>query len=94
MTELELYKYLFDENDGLKPEMRWHDDELLIFLYYFQVEDFIKEVVQPSGALEDEGLIGHLKDKYMVMDLVPVCEAYEIDPQSILPGDKTNDLSA
>lgn len=83
MTELQLYKYLFDEDNGICPEMRWHDDQLLIFLYYFQIGDFIKEVAEPSGALEDGGIDAHLKDRYMVFDIVPILEAYEIDPNNI-----------
>ena len=91
MTELELYKYLFDSEDGLNPEMRWHGDQLLVFLYYFQVEEFIKKVVEPSGTLEDDGMTAHLKSSYMVMDLAPVCEAYDIDATNILPkGEERN----
>jgi hypothetical protein len=83
MTELELYKHLFDPEDGLNPEMRWHDDELLIFLYYFQIEDFIKEM-DVSGVFDDGGISATLKDKYLVFDLVPFCEYHDIDPEAIL----------
>lgn len=84
MTELDLYKYLFVGDDALNPEMHWHGDELLIFLYYFQVADFIKDVVSKSGALEDDGMTAVLKDTYMVLDLVPICESLDIDPANIL----------
>ena len=88
MTELEMYKYLFDAETGLNPEMRWHDDELLIFLYYFEIEDFMKEVGEPSGAFEDGGLTGYLQPRHICVDLVPILEAYDINPESILKKEK------
>lgn len=79
MSELELYKYI----EELEPEIRWHNDKLLIFLYYFQIEDFM-EVAGEPGMFDDSGVEAHLKSDYMVIDLVPFCEYYGIDPENIL----------
>jgi hypothetical protein len=83
MSENELREYLFDEEIGIDPEMRWHNGELLIFLYYFQIEDFIKALNVP-GLFDDGGVNAVLKDRYMVFDLVPFCESLDIDPERIL----------
>lgn len=79
MSELEFYKYIKE----LEPEMRWHNEELLIFLYYFQVEDFMK-ALGDGGMFDDGGFEAHLKSDYMVVDLLPFCEYYGIKPENIL----------
>jgi hypothetical protein len=81
MTELEMYRYIHED---LEPEMRWNGEELIVFLYHFQLEDFMKQM-NCCGMFDDEPMTVWLRSTYLVVDLVPFCEHHDIEPESILP---------
>lgn len=88
-TELDLYKYLFDEDKSL-PELRWHDDELLVFIHFAWLEDFIKTVI-PDGYFDDGPLSVYMNDGYIVLDLADICRNQGIEPENIVPkGESRN----
>jgi hypothetical protein len=85
VTELELYKFLFGE-DGLKPEMRWHGEELLCFIHNAWLGDFLKMI--DDGFFDDGGYLAHLGKDYTLVDLIPLCEYFDINPENIWSKDE------
>ena len=89
MTELEFYKFLHSE-DGSNPEMHWHpgrdtggDDQLMVFVHPAWVDTFANLVGDDyfsDGAMECHMTTGG----YIVVDIVPICEHFEIDPKNLL----------
>lgn len=73
---------------GIEAEMRWHGDELIVFIYIFQVEDFVKALDEDGGGIfDDGGLEVFLKSGYMVIDMAEVCSYFGVDPGEILKRD-------
>jgi hypothetical protein len=72
----------------IEPETRWHGDELLVFIYAFQVEDFVQALDDDGGGIfDDGGLEVILKSGYMVIDMAEVCSYFDEDPEEILKRD-------
>lgn len=79
MTELELYKFI-NEN---QIEIDWRGNELLVWIEHYQLEEFCNLLDRCDA--DDGGLNCYLQNGgVVVLDLVPVCEEYEIDPNNIL----------
>lgn len=80
MTELELYKYIHDNN------IEWHiqdndgADDVLIFPYTFQLEEFQKLV----SSIE-EGVPCVLKGNYVAIWMGDICDYYGIILENIFP---------
>lgn len=76
MTELQLYKYINDNN----IEWHWQDNDgtpdVLIFPYTFQLEGFNNMI---SHYDSDEGVIAHLKNGYACIWMGSLCEYFDID---------------
>lgn len=68
----------------IEPEMRWHNDELLIFLYPFWMEDFMKALQEDGADFEDGGIMVHMKDGYFVVDVAEILKYMGEDPELIL----------
>lgn len=69
----------------IEPEMRWHNDELLVFFYSFQVEDIMKALSEDVPTIfDDGGLEVHMKDGYIVMDMAYVFEYCGENPEHVL----------
>jgi len=79
MKELDLYSYLISHD----IEMRWTGDVLCAWIPPYCIADFSNLI---SSALSDGGIEARLKELgYVWVDLVPICDFYDIDPQRILP---------
>jgi hypothetical protein len=86
MTELELFKFTKDHN----IENHWYifndengdidREEIIYFLYFYQLEDFMKLI---KGMDTDEPLSCKLMDGYIGLDIMPVCEYYNIKPENV-----------
>lgn len=78
MTALELYKFINDNN----VEYTYiSDDEVIIFPYYFQLEKF-SGILTP-GIFDDGGLECEMQKDYIVINIVPICNYYDIDYKDI-----------
>jgi len=79
MTELELYKFIKD-ND---PEIHWHGDRLLVFLSYYELKEFQDLLREKTSVFDEDSVEVNMRDTYFVIDLVPICEWNDIDPKNI-----------
>lgn len=85
MTELELYKYI-NEND-----IEWHRykdnkiEEIWILPKFYQLPEFHK-LCSPC-LFDDGGIECRMKDGYLGIDIIPVCEHYGIEYNNIFKGD-------
>jgi len=76
----------------IEPEMRWHNDELLVFFYGFQVEDVMQALSDDCASIfDDGGLEVYMKDGYIVMDMAEVFEYCGEDPQILLNKKEEDD---
>lgn len=91
--ELKLYKLIES-----KPENEWScvseygwvsDDEFAVFVYHFNVGDFIKGLgdIFGLGLFDDGGFKATVKDTYMCFDLCEILESY-VDMEEIFPKDE------
>lgn len=90
MTELDLYKFLHNEN-GCEPEMHWHpkddtgnnEDQLIVFIHPGWIDTFAKLI--GDDLLSDGDVECHIiANGYICVDLVPICEIFEFDPKEFL----------
>lgn len=85
MTELELYKFLFPNENSTEGsigcEVSWNFDELTCVLYCWDLKEFASMI---KDFLNEDGYEITLKGNYVGFDLVPICEFYDIEPENIL----------
>lgn len=90
MTELELYKYINDNNIEWH---RWHRHldnrhsvaDIIIFPYIFQIDEFAKLI---KDYTSDEGMECYLKDGYFAFWMRDLCDYYDIDIDKVFCGDE------
>lgn len=86
MTELDLYKFI-NEND-----IEWHRQDndgmpdILILPYIFQLEDFCKLIEYYDT--DDGGLIVRLRNGYAGIWMKEICEYYGIDINNVFKEEK------
>jgi len=84
MTELELYKYINDNN------IEWHrrdndgTPDIVIFPYTFQVEEFANLIKSSI----DEGIECRLMNGYFAFWMKDICEYYGIDMDKVFCGEE------
>ncbi len=80
MTEIELYKFIQDNS----IEWHWQDndgvDDVVIFPYPFQIEEFAKMVESFTG---DGGMECRLMGGYFAFWMKDLCEHYDIDIEKV-----------
>lgn len=80
MTELELYKYINDNN------VEWHiqdndgEEDIIIFPYIFQIDEFSKLI---KGYTGDGGIECHLMDGYFGIWMKDLCEYYGVEMEKV-----------
>lgn len=80
MTELELYKYINDNN------IEWHrhdnngNPDVIILPYIFELEEFANLI---TSYTDDEGMDCRLKGKYIGIWMQDICQYYEIDMDKV-----------
>ena len=85
MTELELHKYIVENN------IEWHRhendgaDDVLIFPAFHQIESFCK--ILSSGILDDTGIECRIKDGYFCVWMCYICDYYGIEMNNVFDGD-------
>ena len=79
MTELDLYKFL----ESTSTEIHWNGDELVIWLHPYDIKDFTELV--GYSYLEEGGIKCRLQGEgYIVLDIVDLCEYFDIEPSRVL----------
>jgi len=73
MTAIDLYKFI-TEND---IEFHWVDDEVFMFVYIFDIDEFYK--LFTSTIFDDEGITCTMKYGYFCFKMKDICEYYGID---------------
>ena len=85
MTELELYKYINENN----VEWHRHDNngtpDVIILPYTFQLEDF-NELIKDYDT--DDGLEVRLKNGYAGIWMQDLCDYYGIDIDKVFCGEE------
>jgi hypothetical protein len=85
MTELQLFRYIHENN------IEWHRQDndgtpdILIFPYVFQLEDFCKLV--KGYNIDDGGLIIRLMNGYVAIWMGELCEYYGINMDNVFIGE-------
>jgi hypothetical protein len=78
MTALKLYKFI-QEND---IELRWEDEELIAWVGFHCISEFTDMI--GYDYLSDGGLDANLQYHCLALDIVPICEYFDIEPTDIL----------
>jgi hypothetical protein len=76
MTELELYK--FCEN----KEMDWRGEELVLWINFYDIKEFTDLI--GYDYFSEGGYDVNLQYDCIALDLVPICECFDIEPENIL----------
>lgn len=89
--ELELFKLVEGKGNDYVYERGWvSDTEFYIWVYYFNLEDFINEATEifGNGMFEDGGFFGHMRADSVCIDLCEMLEEYDIDFEAVFPKDE------
>ena len=82
MTELELYKYITENN----IEYHWNEDTVYICPYIFQLEGLVE--LFPSGVFDDGGIREvRLFDGYASIEMNDICDYCGIDVNNVFKKD-------
>lgn len=80
MTELELYKYINENDIEWTRQDNQGNTDVMIFPYLFQLEDFC-EIIKNYDI--DEGLEMRLKNGYVAIWMSDLCEYFGIDVDKV-----------
>lgn len=86
MTELELYKFINDN------DIEWHKanndgtPDIIIFPYIFQIEDFSK--LLGSNDFDDGGIELRMMSGYFAIWMKDLCDNYDIDMNKVFVGEE------
>ena len=83
MTELQLHKFVTDK----ELECAWRGDDLILWLDFSCAEEF-------AALIEDfltEKCEVDLQLTGLALDIVPLCQYYDIDPGNIVGQDNDDD---
>jgi len=80
MTELALYRFI----EETESEIEWRKDELIIWIHLMDILKFIKLI---HAFMSSGGFEVSLQSTCIALDLVEICDYFDIDPESILKKD-------
>ncbi len=78
MTELDLYKFVKDNN---LEYHEWAKDEILLFVNYDRITEFRK--ILDATLFEEDDINCVMKDGYFCFEMTDICEHYGIDHTKI-----------
>ena len=81
MTELQLYKFI-DKNE---IEVHWGGDKLIAFIQFCDLGAFTELC---RSFFIDEAYEVHMKSDCVCIDLVEICNHFDIEPENILGKDE------
>lgn len=71
--------------EDTSTELDWRDDELVVWIHHLDIKEFCEMV--GKGYFDEGGCNVNLQygiGCYIALDLVPICECFEIEPSEIL----------
>ncbi len=78
MTALQLYKFINKNSVAID----WREEELVIWIPFIHLEEFVN--LLGSSYLSDGGTDINLQNNCVALDIVPLCEYFDIEPNEIL----------
>ena len=81
MTELDLYKFLNDEDNGVQ-QYNWVGEEFLVWISLWYLEDFTKMV--GYNYLSEGEIDCNLQSDCICIDIVDIAEYHDINLENIL----------
>lgn len=92
MTELDLYKFIQENN----IEWHWHEflggDDVIAFFYFFQIEEFAK--ILSKDVFDDEGIECVMKDGYLALQMKDICDYYGIEMENVFPKENKDETTS
>jgi hypothetical protein len=85
MTELQLYKFVTDENIEWHRELNDGNSDVVMFPKFDQLSELCK--IFSTSILDDEGLNVILKDGYIAIWMDEVCEYHGVRLENVFVGD-------
>jgi hypothetical protein len=82
MTELELYKFINDN----QIQVEWIGTELIIWIPFYLIKDFTELI--GYSYLAECGIEVNLQFDCIAFNIVDLCEYFDINPESIEPKGK------
>jgi len=86
MTELELYKFINDNNIEWHKEDNDGTEDIIIFPNFWQMESF-KQILSPC-LFDDGGIECRMMDGYFAFWMKDICEYYGVEPEKVFIGDE------
>lgn len=77
MTELQLFKFI----NKRYLEMHWRGEELILWVGFDNIKDFVDLCPTYFG---DGDVNVNLQQHCIALDIVQLCEHYDIEPENIL----------
>lgn len=77
MTELDLYKFVHDNN----CEYHWYDDNVILFVTILWIDEFNK--LFDYSFFDDEGQECIMKKDYFCFWMQDICDYYDIEMSNI-----------
>jgi len=84
MTELQLYKFI---NDGIEYNCV-NDEEIYAFIPYYEMDEFIN--LLGRNILERNFVTALIKDTYLCVEMICICEYFNIDSKNIFKHEWNN----
>lgn len=78
MTAIKLYKFI-QENS---LEISWSGEELILWTNFYCIKEFAEMI--GYDYLSDGGMDVNLQYDSIALDIVPICEYFDIEPTDIL----------
>lgn len=76
MTELQLYKFCKGK------EIDWRNEKLILWIDHYDIKEFCN--LLGYDYFSEGGVEVNLQYGCIAIDLVPLCQAYDIEPTNIL----------
>jgi uncharacterized lipoprotein YehR (DUF1307 family) len=87
MTELQLYKYINDNNIEYHYEDNNGEEDVLIFPRYYEMEELTKMI---GSSLEDGKMKAILRDTYLCVWMKDICEVHGIEMSNVFKKEIDN----
>ena len=82
MKKSELTWYEFFQSH--KCEYHWYDDMCIVFMSFYDIEEFIEEIGDPCNDFsEDGGINCKWQGSCLAIDFMPICEYYGIETEMV-----------
>lgn len=86
MKATELLRYI------LKTELewRWENDDVIVWVPFYELQDFHELVKGNGGVFDDGGIECHMVNNYIAIEMKCFCDYYGIELEDVFPKKETN----